>query len=225
MTTHTLPVALQASQEKLRSAHKPVEPYHHNTVKSSETAFEGESIFEFILFAIAPWWAEGLFEGGSDDSGEKDYLIGTPLAFVVSLAWLGFGTDLPGWEVFAFSMLITAATFLGLILFHLVFHKCISMFIYNRLFRRGWMKKTRETDKAKYLDDVATYPQRLREYEEARNLAVLEAETALTAYHTTSPTQKYKIGVYGFEPVTGFDQVKGFAAAKARSVFGRLTQR
>lgn len=160
-----------------------------------------------------------MFEGGSGETAEKDYLIGVPLAFVVAATCLGFGTDLSGWEVFAMAMIAAASTFLGLILFHVIFHKYITMVIYNRVFRRDWVKKTRIADEVKYREDVETYPQRLREYEEARERGVQEATVALEVYHSTSPTQRYKMGTYGL------DQVKGFASSQARSMMGKIFQR
>lgn len=224
MTTTTIPAELQTLHEKLYALREPVEPQRFDTVKDSETAFEDTRILDLILYAIAPWWAEGAFEGG-DESGGKDYLIGVPLAFVVTAAFLGFGTDFGGWDVFAMAVFAAGLTFIGLVVFHLTFHKYISMVIYNRVFRRGWVKKTRETDEAKYLEDVATYPQRLRDYEEERYLVTSEAVKSLAAYHAASPTQQYQLGKYGFVPVSNFDKVKNFAGTQARSMFGKLLNR
>lgn len=226
MTTSTLPAQLQASHTMLNSLHRPYQPVLENTVKDSETALEGDSIWEVLVYALLPWWAEILVDGGSgDDSGNIDYFIGTPLAFVASAAYFGFATDVDGWQVYAFAVLTAATTFIALVIFHLIFHKCISRFIHNRLFRRSWMKKMREADKAKYEADVASYPQRLQEYEAARAMAVNDANIALKVYNASVPSTKYKLEEHGFEQVSGLENALGMANIKAKSLFGKLVKR
>lgn len=226
MTTSTLPAQLQASHTMLTSLRKPHQPYLEDTVKDSESALDGESIWEVLVYALLPWWAEFLVDGGSgDDNGNIDYFIGTPLAFVASAAYFGFATDVDGWQVYAFAVMAAATTFIALVIFHLIFHKCISRFIHNRLFRRSWMKKMRETDKAKYEAEVASYPQRLKEYEEDRTLAVNTANIALKVYNSSVPAKKYKLGEYGFEQVSGLENALGMANIKARGMFGKLVKR
>ena len=226
MTTHNLPAELHASHQKLQSLRKPAEPYLNDTVKESEGALEGESVIGLALYALLPWWLEGMAEGGSGDGDEvKDYLIGTPLAFVGTATYLGFNSSLEWWEIFAFSMMTATGIFLGLIVFHLIFHKCISMVIYNRVFRRDWMKKMRIADQQNYEDEVASYPQRLQEYEIARASALTDANIALNAYHATDGSKRYEIGEYGFKQMSGFDQALNLAGSQARSLFGKLMRR
>lgn len=226
MTTSTLPAQLQASNTALRSLHKPHQPFLEDTVKDSESALDGDSIWDVVLFALLPWWAEDFALGGSsDDNGNIDYYIGTPLAFIASAAYFGFATDVNGWQVYAVAMISAVATFLGLIVFHMIFHKCISRFLYNRLFRRAWMKKMREADKVKYEADVASYPQRLKDYEEAHAVAVNDANTVLKAYNASLPAKKYKLGEYGFEQVSGLESALGMANIKAKTMFGKMVKR
>lgn len=226
MTTNTLPAELHASHQKLQSLRKPAEPYLDDTVKDSESALEGESIIGLAVYAMLPWWAEGMAEGGGGDGNEtKDYLIGTPLAFVASALYFGFNSNLEWWNVFAFSMMIATGVFLGLIVFHLIFHKSISMVIYNRLFRRSWMTKMKDADAQKYQDEVASYPQRLQDYETARKIALNDADIALNAYHAKNGSKRYEIGEYGFKQVSGFDQALNLAGLKARSLFGKFLSR
>lgn len=221
-----LPAELQTADRTLRSLRKPQEPFLDDRVKASESAAEGESIWDFILFALLPWWAEDLaLGGGADDNGHIDYYIGTPLAFAAGAAYFGFVTDAEGWQVFAYAMIIAVATFLGLLVFHIIFHKCISRFIYNRLFRRSWMKKMREADKAKYEAELASYPQRLQEYEMLRVVAVSDANIALKAYNASMPEHKYKLGEYGFERVSGLENALEMAGNKAKGMFAKLAQR
>lgn len=226
MTTSTLPTQLQASDTMLRSLHKPHQPFLEDTVKASESALDGDSIWEVLVYALLPWWAEFLVDGGSgDDNGNIDYFIGTPLAFVASAAYFGFATDVDGWQVYAFAIFTAATTFFALIAFHLIFHKCISRFIHNRLFRRSWMKKMQEADKAKYEAEVASYPQRLQEYETARAAAVNDANIALKTYNASLPDKKYKLGEYSFEQVSGLENALGMANIKAKTMFSKLVKR
>jgi hypothetical protein len=226
MTSHQLPVELQESDNQLRSLRKPHEPYLNDTVGDSESALEGESVIGLAVYAMLPWWLEGMAEGGGGDGNEtKDYLIGTPLALVSMATYLSLNTQLEWWNIFAFSMMAATGTFLGLIVFHLIFHKCISMVIYNRLFRRDWMKKMRIADKQNYDEEVATYPQRVQDYEIARTKALTEANNALTAYQGSGNSKAYKIGDYGFEKISDLENVLNFAGNKARSLFGKIINR
>lgn len=226
MTTQQLPVELQDTHSKLRSLHKPAEPYLNDTVGDSESALEGESVIGLALYAMLPWWLEGMADSGSGNSHEgKDYLIGIPLTFVSMATYLGFTSQLEWWNVFSFSMMTAAGVFLGLIVFHLIFHKCISMVIYNRVFRRAWMKKMRIADQQNYEAEIASYPQRLQEYDTARTQAVNEATIALASYHAGNPSRRYNLGEYGFEQVTLMENVFNAAEAKVRGIFGRFLNR
>lgn len=226
MTTSSLPQQLADADIMLRSLRKPHEPFLDDTVKASESALEGDSVWDMLLFVLLPWWAEDLaLGGGGDDNGNIDYYIGTPLAFVASAAYFGFATDSAWWEVFALAMITATAAFLALFVFQLIFHKCISRFFYNRLFRRGWMKKMREADQAKYEAELASYPQRLQEYEMSRVVAVNDANIALKAYNASMPEQKYKLGEYGFEQVSGLENALEMAGNKARGMFVRVLNR
>lgn len=227
MTTSQIPIELQASQAKLQALRKPHEPVFNDTVKASESAFEGESVIGLAIYAMLPWWLEDFASGGGsgDENETKDYLIGVPLAAVTTALYFGLSGNHEWWEVFAFSMMAAAATFLALIAFHLIFHKCISMFIYNRLFRRSWMKKMRLADEQNYREDVASYPHRLQEYETARENAFSEATAALRAYHATNPSIRYSIGEYGFKQVSNLETAFNMVEGKVRGIFGRLLNR
>lgn len=231
MTSHTLPIELQDSHAKLQALRQPHEPYHENTVKSSEAAMEGDSFWEFVfamlLCAVLPWWAEDIIDGmgGDDNKGEKDYFILTPTVFVVSIVGFILSPMVNGWRVFSFAMILTVLTFLGLILFHLIFHKCITMYVYNHVFRRSWMREMHARDEKAYLADVEAYPQLLQEYEIAKKSALYDANIALSGYNATSPDSSYKIGPYGFEEISFLDKSKQIAGEQVRGLFKKLTSK
>lgn len=225
MTTHQLPVELQDSHQKLRSLVKPEEPVFHDTVKESETALEDMSLFGLGIFALLPWWAEGMADMGDDGKGSKDYFIGFPLVFTGTAVALAVNTELEWWNIFSHSM-ITATLFLFLMFgFHLIFHKYISMIIYNRLFRRDWVKKMRIADAEAYREAVDSYPQRLQDYQSSKAQAFKDAEIALNAFHTANPSQRYLLNENGFELVSALGKAVMFTGDKVRSVFGRFLNR
>lgn len=222
MTTHQLPAELQVHHTRLRSLIKPETPEFHDTVKASEVALEDMSILGLGIFALLPWWAEGMADCGGDESGWRDYAIGFPLVLTGTAVGLAVNTDLEWWNVFSHSMLAATLFLLLMFVFHLIFHKCISMFIYNRLFRRAWMKKMRAADAQNYQDAFDSYPQRLQDYNNTKAQALADAQTALNVYHASNPSQRYLLDERGYEAVSVLGKAIMATGTKVRGIFGKL---
>lgn len=224
MTTHQLPTELQVHQTKLRSLVKPETPEFYDTVKASEIALEDMSILGLGIFALLPWWAEGMADCG-DETGWQDYAIGFPIVLTGTAVALAVNTDLEWWNVFSHSMLAAVSFLLLMFVFHLIFHKCISMFLYNRVFRRAWVKKMRASDAATYREAVESYPQRMQEYENAKVQALFDAQTALNAYHASNVSQLYLLDERGFEAVSVLGKAIMATGTKVRGMVDKFRNR
>lgn len=189
---------------------RPEEPQLHDTVKASETAFEGDVLYQWSQFFTAKWYDDRDFDGLGEKSAPIDYLIGIPLAFFAGGILFETLTTFVAWErTFiwtAFVGLVALASgvfgFIGLMWYHQKTHKYISMVVANRYFRKDWVARTRLEDEGNYREAVETYDQRVKDYLEAREQAVLDAAIALEDYHSTSPEQRFKVGAYGLEPAS-----------------------
>lgn len=202
MKTPPLPAELQVFDDSLRALKKPSEPRPFDTVKASETAFDDETILGWKEYLFMPWWDSGDywdFDPFESNSGHLDYAIGVPLFFLIT----GLTTSLFNFSIWIEIVAIITIVLLlmaGLLMFHIKSKTYITMFVYNRVFRKNWMDKTRFSDEANYRQEVESYPHRLREYEQARAQVVREADKALKEYNSTH-SQRYKIGEKGLEPV------------------------
>lgn len=200
MKTSTLPVELQAADQKLRALNKPLEPYLHDTVRESESIPENDHLVGWVKSCLEPWWSENVFDGIDPKSPTgMDFLIFVPLSFFIAVLPLGLfaGVNI----LVSIGLLVVAAGLMvfALTMFHIKSQRSVHMIIYNRVCRRHWMEKARVVDEATFQADTASYPRRLREYAEARETAVAEARAVLKDYRATQPARRYKLGEHGFE--------------------------
>jgi hypothetical protein len=226
-----LPMELQAPQSKLNSLHKPHVPYKRDTVGDSESALDGMTFSEtgitLFLAAILPWWADIILDDGAGgDEGWQDYFVAAGLS-AVGVTWaLCANTDMGFWQSFGLGMASAALSLFLVFIFHLATHKCVSMVVYNRLFRRSWMKKMRETDEALYQSDVATYPERLASYETEFSSAMLDAQQALASYTIANPQGRaYTIEDGRFLKVSKKDELIKDIAEGAKGLFNKFARR
>lgn len=211
---------------------RPSTPYKRDTVGDSESALEGESVggmaLTIILAALLPWWADiFLDDGGSMDNEEwRDYVAITGIASVGTTWHLFANTGMDFWQSFALGMVAAVAGLILMVIFHLVFHKCICMFLYNRIGRPGWVSKMRTKDEQEYAFEVQSYPVRLAEYEESISAARAEAVNALAVYSASNPQgKKYVLEEHGFAQVSMKDEfIKDFTEG-AKGLFKKLVTR
>lgn len=225
-----LPSVLGPSHSALSSLRAPVFPVKRDTVRESETAFEGtslgEMIMSMIMMAVSPWWLDGFFDGGGNgEDGWQDYYIGTGVA-VTGTTWaLAANTDLGFWRSFGLGWVMAVVVLIMLVIFHLTTHKCISMFVYNRVFRRDWVKKARIKDEQDYQSAFAVYPAQLAEYNTLQDKAHTDAVAALELYNATNPRKRFILGEHGFTQVSVIDGAIEDFTLGARNLFGKLIQR
>lgn len=226
-----LPVELQPAQTKMNSLVRPYAPYKRDTVGDSESALEGDSLggmaLLLILAALLPWWADIILDDGGPDNEEwRDYFAITGITSVGTTWYLFATTDMGFWHSFALGMVAAVAGLILMVIFHLVAHKCICMFLYNRIGRPGWVSKMRIKDEQEYTLAVESYPARLAQYEESIATARSEAATALSAYTASNPQgKKYVLEERGFVQVSMKDElIKDFTEG-AKGLFKKLVTR
>lgn len=226
-----LPIELRASHGKLQSLVKPSVPYKRDTVGDSESALDGETAGGFagamILAALLPWWADVILDDSGTDGEEwRDYYAVTGLAAVGTTGYLLAQTDFGFWKSFGFGMGASVVSLFLMFLFHLVAHKCVVMFLYNRIFRASWVKKMRETDENLYRMELATYPERLAQYELDMTRAKEEATTALALYSASQPNGKsYLLEEKGFIQVSVKDELIKEFTEGAKGLFKKFVTR
>jgi len=226
-----LPVELQPAQTKIRALVKPQVPYKRDTVGDSESALDGETAGGFagamVLAALLPWWADVILDDSGTDGEEwRDYYTATGLTAVGTTWYLMASTDFGFWQSFGFGMVASIVSLFLMFLFHLFTHKCVVMFLYNRIFRASWVKKMRETDENLYLMELATYPERLAQYELDMSRAKEEAATALTSYVASHPNGKsYLLEENGFVQVSMKDELIRDFTEGAKGLFKKFVTR
>jgi uncharacterized membrane protein len=227
-----LPAELQPAQTKLKSIARPSAPYKRDTVGDSESALDGDSLggtaLYLILAALLPWWADIFLDegGGADNEEWRDYFAITGIASVGTTWYLFANTDIGFWQSFGLGMAAAVVGLILMVIFHLVVHKCICMFLYNRIGRPGWVSKMRIKDEQEYAAEVQSYPVRLAEYEEAISAARAEAVNALAVYSVSNPhSKKYVLEEHGFAQVSMKDEfIKDFTDG-AKGLFKKLVTR
>lgn len=226
-----LPVELRPAQTKIRSLVRPSVPYKRDTVGDSESAFEGDSlggaVGYLILAALLPWWADVILDDGGPDNEEwRDYYAITGIASVGTTWYLLANTDMGFWQSFGLGMVAAVVGLFAMIIFHLVFHKVIVMFLYNRIGRPAWVRKMRETDEHRYQNELSSYPERLATYETEIAAARTEASEALGAYTVSNPQGKrYTLEESGFVQVSVKDElIKDFTEG-AKGLFKKFVTR
>jgi hypothetical protein len=226
-----LPIELQPAQNKMISLARPAAPYKRDTVGDSESALDGESLggtaFYLILAALLPWWADiFLDDGGSADNEEwRDYFAITGIT-VVGTTWYLLANTEMGWLSFSVGMVAAVVALILMVIFHLTVHKCICMFLYNRIGRPGWVKKMRIKDEQNYASEVESYPARLAEYEASIATARVEAANALSVYSASNPQgKKYALGENGFVQVSMRDEIIKDFTEGAKGMFKKFVTR
>lgn len=227
-----LPVGLKPAQTKLLSLARPAAPYKRDTVGDSESALEGDSLggtaIFLVLAALLPWWADiFLDDGGSADNGEwLDYYAITGIASVGTTWYLFANTDMGFWQSFGLGMAAAVAGLILMVIFHLVVHKCICLFLYNRIGRPGWVSKMRIKDEQNYALEVESYPTRLAEYEASIAMARAEAAHALSVYVASGQQgKKYLLGEHGFVQVSMKDEIIKDFTDGAKGLFKKFVTR
>lgn len=228
-TISDLPYILQDSHNKLSNLRPPAVPFKNDTVGESESAMEGETFseltFGMLFLAVTPWWGDMILDGGSSDqSGWQDHVAVMAVA-PATVTWaLVAHTDLGFWGSFGLGMVSAVIGMVAVLITQLATHKCFSMVLYNRIFRRSWMRKMQETDELNYRAKLETYPQERAEYEVKFAAIQAEASTALVAYENSSPQgKKYTLGDSGFTRVKFKDELFKDLTAGAKGLFGKLT--
>lgn len=227
-----LPIELRPAQTKMNYLVRPAAPYKRDTVGDSESALDGSSLggtaLFLILAAILPWWADiFLDDGGSADNEEwRDYFAITGIATVGTTWYLVANTDMGFWQSFAFGMVAAVVALVLMVIFHLVVHKCICMFLYNRIGRPGWVSKMRTKDEQNYASEVESYPARLAKYEASIATARAEATQALSVYDANNPHgKKYVLGDNGFAQVSMRDEIIKDFTEGAKGLFKKFVTR
>lgn len=226
-----LPIELQPAQHKMLSLARPLAPYKRDTVGDSESALDGESLggtaLYLILAALLPWWADiFLDDGGSVDDEWRDYFAITGISSVGTTWYLVANTDMGFWQSFGLGMVAAVVGLILMVIFHLVVHKCICMFLYNRIGRPGWVRKMRIKDEQNYATEVESYPARLAEYEESISTARSEAAHALALYNDSSPQgRRYSLEEHGFVQVSIRDEIIKDFTNGAKGLFRKLVTR
>lgn len=227
-----LPVELKPAQTKLLSLARPAAPYKRDTVGDSESALDGESVggvaLYLILAALLPWWADIILDdaGGGDNEEWRDYFAITGIASVGTTWYLFANTDMGFWHSFGLGMVAAVAGLILMVIFHLVVHKCICMFLYNRIGRPGWVSKMRIKDGQNYALEVESYPSRLAEYEASIATARADAAQALSVYSASnSQGKKYTLGERGFTQVSMKDEIIKDFTNNAKGLFRKFVNR
>ena len=225
MKTSELPVELASLNADYRSLREPVEPFLEDRVRESEAAEGGFStlVGAFLAYTVLPWWAEGAVEGDLD-GGWQDYAIGFG-ATLVGVATYTSIHGLPWWEVFSRSILFAALSLFLVFVLHMIIRKCVSMVIFNRVFRRKWMVSTRAEDARNYQNDCDTFPVRLQAYNVAKASKEAEIQRVLLSYNASNPQKKYVLEKDGIVPVSQAKSLFDLAGNTARTAFGRFFAR
>lgn len=224
MNTSKLPDDLVSLHTDYLSLRKPVEPFMEDRVKDSEAAEGGfETLIGAGLMAILPWWADGAVEGDLE-GGWQDYAIGFG-GTLVGVATYTILNGMPWWDVFSRSVLAAALSLLVVFILHMIFRKCLSMVIFNRIFRRKWMVTTRAEDTRKYQNDCDTYPERVQAYQEAKKTKESEIQQALLIYNAATPEKKYMLTTRGIVPASNAKSLFDLAGNKAKVTLGRFFSR
>lgn len=230
-TKNSIPEELLPYHTKLQSLSAPVEPFKRDSVAETETALEGvtfsELAFSSILIALLPWWADVFVDGGgSGDEGVQDYFAASAVAGL-GTAWFSLAnTDNGFWLSFTLGWIGAIAGLFLMFIFHLITHKCITMFVYNRVFRPGWVRKMRAKDIAQYQSDVDSYDERVATYRSSLLSASGEAQVALDGYHAGNPRKRFTLTDKGFvHDDHSFDDVVKDFTLGAKNLFGRLARR
>lgn len=187
----------------------------------------GSAAFYLILAALLPWWADVILDGagGGDNEEWRDYFAITGITAVGTTWYLLANTDM-GWLSFSLGMAAAVVALILMVIFHLVVHKCICMFLYNRIGRPGWVSKMRIKDEQNYVLEVESYPTRLAEYEASIAMARADAAQALSVYSASNPQgKKYVLGDRGFVQVSMKDEmIKDFTNG-AKGLFRKFANR
>jgi hypothetical protein len=225
MTTSELPENLASLNADYLSLRKPVEPFLEDRVKDSEIAEGGFTslVGAILAYTILPWWADGAVEGDLE-GGWQDYAIGFG-GTLVGVATYTSISGLPWWEIFSKSVLAAAFSLLIIFVLHMILRKCVSMVIYNRVFRRKWMVSTRAEDSRKYQNDCDTYPARLQAYQEAKVSKEAEVQRALLTHNAGNPEKQYMFSTRGIVPVSNAKSLFDLAGNKAKATLGRFFTR
>lgn len=225
MNTSELPADLASLNADYLSLRKPIEPFLDDRVKESEAAEGGFTtlVGAILAYTILPWWADGAVEGDLE-GGWQDYAIGFG-GTLVGVATYTSINGLPWWEIFSKSVIAATLSLFLVFILHMIIHKCVSMVIFNRVFRRKWMVSTRAEDARKYQNDCDTYPLRMQEYQEAKLSKEAEIQRVLLAHNAGNPEKQYMLGVKGIVPVSNAKSLFDLAGNKAKATLGRFFTR
>lgn len=201
-----------------------MEPFLEDRVKDSEAAEGGlETLIGAGLMAILPWWADGAVEGDLE-GGWQDYAIGFG-GTLIGVATYTSINGMPWWDVFGRSVIAATLSLFLVFILHMIFRKCLSMVIFNRVFRRKWMVTTRAEDTRKYQNDCDTYPALVQAYQEAKVSKEAEIQRALLTHNTSTPEKQYMLTTRGIVPVSNARSLFDLAGNKAKATFGRFFTR
>ena len=200
MTTPTLPIELQAVDQRIRSLVKPPEPSRHDPVRESEAISEDDNLLAWIQSAREPWWSEDAKDSPDvDNPAVLDFLLGVTFVPLIVAFLASFIPGLGTLVAVGLYFLTVIIVIFALTKFHIQSQRAAHRVLYNRVIRRNWTQKMLADTEERFQEDVTSYPQRLREYEAARKIAFSEAKAALRAYHDSQPPRRYKLGDNGFE--------------------------
>lgn len=224
MNTSKLPDNLASLNAEYLSLRKPVEPFLEDRVKDSEAAEGGlETLVGAGLMAILPWWADGAVEGDLE-GGWQDYAVGFG-GTLIGVATYTTISGMPWWDIFSRSVIAATLSLFLVFVLHMIFRKCLSMVIFNRVFRRKWMVTTRAEDTRKYQNDCDTYPARVQAYQEAKTSKETEIQRVLLSHNAGNPEKQYMLATRGIVPVSNAKSLFDLAGNKAKATFGRFFSR